>query len=213
MKAGLILVGGGGHCRSCIDVVEAEGKHAIAGIVDLREKIGTEISGYPILGDDDALPGLANAGNRFLITLGQIRTAAHRLRLFNLLQSIKAELVSVISPDASVSKRATVREGTIIMRHAVVNAGARVGANCIINTMALIEHDAAVGDHCHVSTGAILNGDAAVSDRVFVGSGAVVLNGVTVAADCILGAGSVVRKSIESAGTYAGNPLRRVTAS
>ena len=29
----LLLVGGGGHCHACIDVIETEGKHRIAGIV------------------------------------------------------------------------------------------------------------------------------------------------------------------------------------
>ena len=50
------------------------------------------------------------------------------------------------------------QKGTIVMHHALVNAGAKVGANCIINTKALIEHDAVVEDHCHIATAAIVNG-------------------------------------------------------
>ena len=34
MKKNIILIGGGGHCKSCIDVIEAEDKFEIAGIVD-----------------------------------------------------------------------------------------------------------------------------------------------------------------------------------
>ncbi len=30
-------MGGGGHCKSCIDVIEQEGKYKIAGIVDAKE--------------------------------------------------------------------------------------------------------------------------------------------------------------------------------
>ena len=30
----IVLVGGGGHARSCIDVIEMENKFSIAGIVD-----------------------------------------------------------------------------------------------------------------------------------------------------------------------------------
>jgi len=30
----LLLIGGGGHCRSCIDFIEEEGKYQIAGIVN-----------------------------------------------------------------------------------------------------------------------------------------------------------------------------------
>ena len=39
MKEKLILIGGGGHCKSCIDVIEQENKYEIAGIVDLKENI------------------------------------------------------------------------------------------------------------------------------------------------------------------------------
>ena len=33
-KPEIILLGAGGHCRSCIDVVESEGRFTVAGIVD-----------------------------------------------------------------------------------------------------------------------------------------------------------------------------------
>jgi len=38
MKSELILVGGGGHCKSCIDVIERQGKYRIAGIIRPRFK-------------------------------------------------------------------------------------------------------------------------------------------------------------------------------
>lgn len=39
MKPKLILIGGGGHCHSAIDVIEEEGRYQIAGIVDLPENL------------------------------------------------------------------------------------------------------------------------------------------------------------------------------
>lgn len=212
MKEGLILVGGGGHCRSCIDVVEAEGRFSILGIVDIEQKVGQDVFGYPIIGHDGDLPSLARDGHAFLVTIGQITTASPRVRLFARLLSLGAKLASVISPSAYVSKRAAVGQGTIIMHHALVNCGAQVGKNCVINTKALIEHDASVADHCHISTGAAVNGGARVSERAFLGSGSVVWNQVTVGPDVVVSAGSLVRKDIEAAGVYAGYPLRRMGA-
>ena len=37
MKPKIILIGGGGHCKSVIDVIEEENKYIIAGIVDKKE--------------------------------------------------------------------------------------------------------------------------------------------------------------------------------
>ena len=36
----IVLVGGGGHCHSVIDVIELEDKYEIIGIVDKKELIG-----------------------------------------------------------------------------------------------------------------------------------------------------------------------------
>ena len=33
----IILVGGGGHCKSCIDVIENENKYKIIGIIDKKK--------------------------------------------------------------------------------------------------------------------------------------------------------------------------------
>lgn len=194
MKQGLILIGGGGHCRSCIDVIETHGGFAIAGVVDVPERVGQTVLGYPVVGSDDMLGALEAQGRSFLITLGQIRTAARRLELFARLKSIGARLATVVSPLAYVSRHATIGEGTIVMHQAVVNAGAAVGVNCIINTRALVEHDASVGDHCHVSTGAILNGGARLGSRSFLGSHATVHQSLAIGEDCVVAASALVRR-------------------
>jgi hypothetical protein len=48
----IILIGGGGHCKSVIDVIEQEGKFEIAGIVDKSEPLGADILGYSVIDDD-----------------------------------------------------------------------------------------------------------------------------------------------------------------
>ena len=53
MKEKIILVGGGGHCKSCIDVIEQEGAYQIAGVVDVPEKLHQKILGYEIIATDD----------------------------------------------------------------------------------------------------------------------------------------------------------------
>ena len=56
MNKNIILIGGGGHCASCIDVIEQEGIYQIAGIVD-KNYDGKSL-GYPSLGDDSDLENL-----------------------------------------------------------------------------------------------------------------------------------------------------------
>ncbi|NCC11311.1 MAG: acetyltransferase, partial [Bacteroidia bacterium] len=53
MKEKLLLIGGGGHCRSVIDVIEQENRFEIAGIIDKKELMGQEVLGYKIIGCDE----------------------------------------------------------------------------------------------------------------------------------------------------------------
>jgi sugar O-acyltransferase (sialic acid O-acetyltransferase NeuD family) len=174
MKDKVILIGCGGHCKSCIDVIEQEGLFDIAGVVERTIYTeGVSILGYPILGSDDDLAELRKQFEYVIITVGQIKTPKHRMRLYEFLKKLKFSLPVIVSPTAYVSRHASIGEGTIVMHHALVNSGAHIGKNCIINTKALVEHDAVVEDHCHVSTGAIINGGATVGCGSFVGSNSV----------------------------------------
>ena len=210
MKKPLILIGGGGHCKACIDVIEAEGKYSIEGIIDRPEKIGTPVLDYSITGDDGDLKKLMAQNYSFLITAGQIQSAQLRKELFQNPMLHQATFATVIAPTAVVSRHAKLGLGTIIMHGAVVNAGAVAGNNVIINTGALVEHDAVVGDHVHVSTHAVLNGGAVMGEESFLGSNAVVAQGKKLGKGVVIGAGAVVVTDILEAGTYAGNPAKRL---
>jgi sugar O-acyltransferase (sialic acid O-acetyltransferase NeuD family) len=209
MKKDLILIGGGGHCKSCIDVIEKQGEFRIIGIVDKKEKNET-IFGYKIIGIDDDLPSLVKTVKNFIITIGHIKTASTRKRIFIKLKELKAELPHIISPLAYVSRHASIGEGSIILHHALINAGASIGCNCIINSKALIEHDAKVGDHCHISTSAVVNGEAIIEAGCFLGSNATIRETKKICKETIIGAGAVIVKNIVESGVYFGNPAKRM---
>jgi sugar O-acyltransferase (sialic acid O-acetyltransferase NeuD family) len=199
----LLLVGGGGHCRSCVDVIEADGRFQIAGIVDA---VNPRCSSYPWLGGDEVLPAWIPKVPHVLVAVGQIKTAEFRQRLFQSLRQMSALFPRVVSPWAYVSKRSELGDGTVVMHGAVVNAFASVGENCIVNSLALIEHDAQVASHCHISTGARLNGGVRVGSGSFVGSGAVVHEEVVIGQGCVIAAGAVVRADIPDRTIYRGCP-------
>ena len=189
----LILLGGGGHCKSCIDVIEEEGQYTITGILDTEELIGQKILGYEIIGTDAEISRLAQEGHIFLITVGQIKTSAVRKKLFSLLNENSTQIATVVSPRAYVSKHANVGRGTIIMHDALVNAATTIGENCIINTKSLIEHDAVIEDFCHISTSAVVNGGVLVKEGSFFGSNAVSKEYVETVNNAFIKAGTVFK--------------------
>ncbi len=189
----ILLIGGGGHCKSVIDVIELENKFEVAGIIDKKELLDKKILGKSVIGTDHNLEKLRKNYKYAFISIGQIKNPQIRIKLFNLLKQLDYKLPVIISPLAHVSKYAFVDEGTIIMHNVIVNSDAQIGKNCIINTNALIEHDAIIGDNCHISTGAIINGGVKVGKNSFIGSNATTKEYTIIKKNSFIKAGNVVK--------------------
>lgn len=210
MNRKLILIGGGGHCKACIDVIEQSGNFEIAGILDQENLIGQSVLNYSIIGSDNDIPKYVGLGYSFLITIGQIKSAEARKRLFKYLEDCKANMATVISPLAYISKYAKVGAGTIVMHNVTINAGAGIGVNCILNTGCNVEHDAVIGDHVHISTHSVVNGDCEIGAEVFIGSNATISSQIKILNNSIIGAGAVVVREIKEIGVYTGNPAKKI---
>ena len=204
MKNPLVLVGGGGHCKSVIEAAESAG-YSILGVLDMPEEVGKAILSTKVIGTDDDIPAYVDKAE-FVITVGFIKNPATRIKLYNKVKEAGGKLATVIASTAHVSKYAEVGEGTVVLHQAFVNADAKVGSNVILNNFVNIEHDAVIGDQCHISTGAMVNGECKVGNNCFIGSQSVLANCITVGDEIIVGAGSFVRKSITEKGIYSGNP-------
>lgn len=198
----LILVGGGGHCRSVIDAAESAG-FGIKGVLDRPELIGTKILSTEVVGDDDSIPEFVDSAE-FIVTVGVINDFTLRVRLHELVKEAGGELGTVVASTARVSPYAQVGAGTVVLHHASVNACAKIGVGCIINTAANVDHDAEVGDYTHVSTGAMVNGGVEIGKRCFIGSGAVIAQGVKICDDAIIPAAAVVLRDVLIKGIYRG---------
>jgi len=206
----VILIGGGGHCRSCIDVILSTGHYTIAGIADVKENVGKSVLGFPIIDTDDDLDSLRKKCDVFAVAVGQVKSPATRIKIYNRLLQAGAELPTFIASSAWVSPFAKLGMGTMVFHGAVINASAVVGSNCIINNQALVEHDAVVEDHCHISTAAVLNGAVLVKQGSFIGSNATLMQGIVVGAYAIVGAGSLVSKNVGEQTMVAGVPAKLI---
>jgi sugar O-acyltransferase (sialic acid O-acetyltransferase NeuD family) len=189
----IILIGGGGHCKSVIDVIELEGKYNIAGIIDSEKKQSSKILDYEVLGNDDEILNLANSYKNALITVGQIKSPNLRIELYELVKKAGFFMPSIVSPRSYISKYATLGAGTVIFHDVIINVNAKIGINCIINNKALIEHDCYVGNHCHISTNVTLNGGVNVKNGCFIGSHSVAKEGSNIKSNSVVSFGTLIK--------------------
>ena len=189
----IILIGGGGHCKSVIDVIEQEAKFEIAGIIDKSELLNSKILGYSVIGNDEDLENLAKKYKYAFITLGHIKSSIARKKLYNLAENFGFLFPHIISPNAYISKHSKIGNGTIVMHNAIVNADVVIGDNCIINSKALIEHGCVIDSHTHVSTNATINGGVIIKQGCFIGSNSTTKDNIVIKKNSFVKAGSLVK--------------------
>ena len=202
-KTEIILIGAGGHAKSCIDVIEQQDKFKIAGLIGKKEELGQKVCGYSIFGIDNDLPELIKKYKNAHISIGQIDTAK-RNNIYNQILNLGFSFPTIISPNAYVSDHADIGNGNIVMHGVIINAGVKIGNNCIINTKALIEHDVQIDDGCHISTNTILNGNVKIGTGTFIGSSACIKNNISIGKNCIIGMGLSVRQDVDDKSRFTG---------
>lgn len=195
----LVLIGGGGHCRSVLDAaVRMEVFDEIV-ITDHFVPSEEQIMGFRVVGDDSLLPQLFQTGfHEAFISVGSIKSTELRKRLYRKAYNIGFKFPDIIDPSAIVSVDTVLGEGIFIGKMAVVNAGTRIEDMAIINTGAVIEHECRIGRFSHISVNAVICGGCDIDDSVFVGANATVIQGINIGRNSIIGAGSTVLKDMDA---------------
>jgi len=200
---GWVVLGAGGHARSVIDVLERAGHTVVA--------VSGQTAGEPwhveVLADDDAAFALLEGGA--LHACVAVGANAARARLVADLLGRGFSVPPVVASTATVSPRARLGAGTVVLEHAHVGPASSLADAVIVNTAAVVEHDCVVGNGAHVAPGAALLGAATVGDATLVGSGARVLPGVAVGARVTIGSGAVVTAPVGDGQTVVGVPATR----
>jgi sugar O-acyltransferase (sialic acid O-acetyltransferase NeuD family) len=205
----IVVIGGGGHAKVLISILKKSG-YEVTGYTDRQDR--GSILGIAHLGDDRILPELARAhgSGMAVIGIGKIDFSDSRIRLQQELSAMGFVFPVISSPDAVVNEAVVLGAGTVVFDGVVVNSGVETGRACIINTNSTVEHDCRIGDNVHIAPGVTLSGGVTIGDNCMIGTGACVIQSVTLCERCLIGAGSTVVKDIAVAGTYVGNPARRI---
>lgn len=207
----IILIGGGGHCKSVIDSISKSKEYNIVGILDLHDKVGDEIFGVKVIGTDDKLEYYYKNGvSNIFLTIGSIGDTALRRKLYSVALNIGYSFPNIIDSTAIVSDKIEMGYGNFIGKRTIINAGTKIDNNCIINTGAIIEHDCHIESFCHVAPGATISGNVVIGENTHIGTNSTIIQNIVIGSNSIIGAGSVIVKDIKSNVKAYGNPCKEV---
>lgn len=193
----LVIIGASGHGKVIADIAIRNGYEDIVFLDD--DQNVKECAGFPVIGKTSKAKEID--GDK-IVAIGNPKVRER-------IQEEISGVITLIHPDAVISRRVEIGKGTVVMAGAVINSDSVVGDGVIINTGASLDHDCVIEDFSHVSVGAHIAGTVRVGKRTWIGAGAVVINNINICGDCMIGAGAVVVKDISISGTYVGVPAKR----
>ena len=207
----LLLLGGGGHCKSIIDSLSESSVYERIGIVEKSGNVHSSILGIPVVGTDEDLEKLKREGyTDAFVSLGSIGNTSNRRKLYGMIASLGFSIPNIIDDSAIVSSNSTLGRGLFIGKHAVVNAGSVLGDGVIVNSSATIEHDCTIGSFTHISPGVVLCGNVTIGEDAHIGAGSIVRQQVQVGNNAMVGMGSIVLHDVPDSILAYGSPCRIV---
>ena len=192
----MVLYGAGGHAKVVIDILESDGIK-IDYIVDDNPRI-KELCGYKVRRDvrryDEVIVAIGSSKLR--------KDVVDRL-------SVRKYLTAVDS-SATVSARASIGDGSVVMQGAVIQSDTKIGHHCIINTSASVDHDCEIGDFVHVAPHAAVLGGVKIGSGAMIGAGAVIRQNLRVGVGAVVGAGAVVVEDVPDNAVVVGVPAKEL---
>jgi sugar O-acyltransferase (sialic acid O-acetyltransferase NeuD family) len=212
MNKKLLLIGGGGHCKSVLDSLLAVKYYTEVGIIDRKENLGKFVFDIPVIGSDSDLGDLYHNGYTYaFVTLGSIGNSTTRVKLFMELKQIGFEIPNIVDSTAIVSRNVFLEKGVYVGKNAIINVDTSIGRGAIINTAATIEHDCQIGEFVHIAPGSVLCGQVQIGAYTHIGAKSVVKQQVKIGANTIIGMGSVVLRNVPEDMVAFGNPCKVVS--
>lgn len=201
----VILIGGGGHAISILELIK---DHSI--FLGYADVVPNSYMPIPYLGEDAMIlreyPPHEYEIHHVVVYTKEVNLNL-RARLINRYKLYPQH--TFIAETSVVTPNSQIGQGTAVMHRAIVNR-AQLGESCIINTGAVVEHSCHIGNNVFIGPGAIILGDVTIGDNCLIGAGAVIRDGISICSNTIIGMGTLVTRDITDSGTYWGKSIQKI---
>jgi sugar O-acyltransferase (sialic acid O-acetyltransferase NeuD family) len=205
----LIVIGGGGHAREIIDVIEAMNRTQKAfeflgfAADEYYNEVEMSARGAKYLGGvEETLEGL---DAQYVIGIGN---GEARRSIDGIASANRREAAILVHPDSSMGFGVELGPGAVVTAGARLTTEVKLGRHVHVNVNCTVSHDVRLDDYVTLSPGVNVSGWVHVHELVTMGTGSSTIDRVEIGARTIVGAGATVTRSLPADVTAVGTPAR-----
>jgi len=205
LKKKIIIVGGGSHAYSILDILIRNSlKKYIFGYIDNKETF------LPLkyIGNDGVLKNLKK--KNYILINGIGINIQLREKVYSKFEK-EFNFMTLIDKSAIVSKLALVKNGSVIFPLSYVGPGVIIGENSVIHSKVSIEHNSLIEKNIYIGPGSTICGTVIIKKNTFIGGGSFLKQGIIIGNNNLIGAGSVILKNfLQNNCKIYGNPAKKI---
>lgn len=130
--------------------------------------------------------------------------------LFSRIDPNNTKIIGFIHDNCVIGMNSLIDKSVTLFPFVTISCFVTIARGVFINNGSQIGHDVTIDEYTNVMANVDVGGECKIGKNVFIGTGVTILPRVTIPDNCIIGAGSVVFRNIKTAGTYVGNPAKRL---
>jgi sugar O-acyltransferase (sialic acid O-acetyltransferase NeuD family) len=179
------------------------------GFFDDADDLPSEVNGYPILGDLQALNSWESS---LSLALG-LGTPLVRKTVRERLTSQNIDFPTLMHPSVIMGNTdlMVVGEGCIFCAGTIITTNIEIGNQVVLNLACTVGHETKLGDYSTFMPNCNISGEVEVGEENFWGTGAKIINRTKVGKRVIVGAGSIVLKDLPDGVTAVGVPAKIIS--
>lgn len=204
----VVLFGTGSLAELLHVYLRDDSDHEVVGFTATADRIdGSSFSGLPLVPFEEVVDRYPPGEHRMFVAVGYDRLNRVRSRFYGEAKSKGYELITYVSPTATV-RAVALGDNCAVLDGAAIEPLATVGNDVIVWGGARISHHSSVGDHSFIAPGATVAGHSVVGNHCFLGVNCTVRDGISVGDDCLIGAGATVLRDVPARQVLVGQPAR-----
>ena len=187
--------------------LKEEKEYQIVGFSANKERISEKkFLGLPVIPFETIENEFPPEEYKMFIAIGYQKMNKPREKIFNEAKKKGYELISYISPKATIWNDTKIGENCFIFENNVIQPFVKIGNNVVLWSGNHIGHGVQIFDHCYISSHVVIAGFAKIQKNCFLGINSSIRDEVTIGRECVIGAGSIIlndtnEKEVYSSGT------------